>query len=130
MENTRPRIDGRVPVAPGSDSGAMVDLQPLSQEALEERYGAPAPDPEETVRVVDALTVEAELEDLLAGQLVAALNRAIVEIAPRLARPTDGGWMSERLYLALDDGWRRTELEWRERHPFDHARTGEDVGSE
>lgn len=116
-ENTRPRVDMRHPEVPRDETGAVTEVPPLSREELEERYGAPAPDPDETVRVVDALTVEAQLEDLLAVELVAALNRAILDIAPKLARPQDGGWMAERLYNALLDGWVSTESEWRRRFP-------------
>jgi hypothetical protein len=98
---------------------AETEIPTLSRAELERRFGPLPADPEETVRVVDALTVEAALEDLLARELVAALNRAILDIVPRLARPKDGAAIAERLYNALIDGWQATEAEWTRRFPRD-----------
>ena len=116
VENTRGRIDGRTPTVPGQSSDAVgSDLQPMTPEQLEERYGMTLPDPDATVRVADAMTVHAAQEDLLAVKLVWAVNGAILDIAPKLARPQDGAWLAERLYDALRDGWLYAASEWRRR---------------
>ena len=111
FENTRPRVDMRCPQPPVPEGPAATEpeLRRMTAEELEARYGAPAPGPNETVNLRDVLSVEAHLEDLLARELVSAMNRAIVDIAPRLARPQDGAIVSGRLYDALLDGWQGLE---------------------
>jgi hypothetical protein len=118
-ENTRPRVDMRHLEVPGDPVQEAGELEPLTAEQLEQRYGIRPPPEGEVVSLRDIMTVEASLEDLLARELVAALNRAILDIAPRLARPQDGAMVAERLYNALIDGWQATEAEWRRRFPRD-----------
>ena len=119
MAKTRPRVDMRCPVVPAqpSDSGVASEPQPMSRAVIERRNGAPAPDPDAFVRVVVALTVIARLEGVLATELVSAVSGAILDIAPKLARPQDRAWLAERLYDALSDGWVSTETKWRRRYP-------------
>jgi len=119
-ENTRPRVDMRHPEVPnGAGDAEAGDLQPMTSEQLEQRYGVRPPAEDSTVRLRDIMTVEASLEDLLARELVAALNRAILDIVPCLTRPEDGAAVAERLHNALIDGWQATEVEWRRRFPRD-----------
>ncbi len=125
-ENTRPRVDMRLPNVP--DPVAVpaedVELGRMTDAELEARYGSTLPAEDEVVNLRDIMTVEANLEDLLARELVAALNRAILDIAPRLARPQDGAAVAERLYDALLDGWQATESEWRRRFPREERGAG------
>ena len=113
-ENTRIRVDMRRPVIPATitDPRAAVKSRRKSEKPSRQLEW-------ETVRVADALSVEAKLQDLLAAELVVALNRAVVDIAPRLARPGDRAWVAERLHGALLDGWLATEAEWRRRFPLE-----------
>lgn len=119
-ENTRPRVDMRHPEVPDAAADAeAADLRPMTAEQLEDRYGVRHPAEDAMVHLRDIMTVEANLEDLLARELVAAMNRAILDIVPKLARPQDGAMVAERLHNALIDGWQATEAEWRRRFPRD-----------
>jgi hypothetical protein len=61
------------------------------------------------------LAVEAELEDAL----LAALDAAAADIAPRLRTPQDAAWVLDRLYGALGAAWDASEGAWRRLYPRD-----------
>jgi hypothetical protein len=103
LEHLPPRVDARRLEVPNE-----MEFGPLTRAELKARLG-PVADSTEEVALVDCLRVEVALDDYLARALVVAIDRAALDVVPRLRSPRDAGWVLDRLHRALLDAWDQTE---------------------
>lgn len=107
LENTRPRVDGRVPVAPPRQ------LRTMSADELADCYGHPLSDLAETASLQEIASLFAQYQDVLSEKLEAALDHASKDIARVLLQPEQAERIRQRLFIALAVGFQETDKAWR-----------------